>query len=116
MLVLQLQLILQTVTFTISGDDLTITADGVITFIEPADYEGSYITDDPSSLEYGGALVDITATVTATDASSNAATQVITVSIRDVGGIDDNPATGTATGTTTTGNWIWNWNWNRNRN
>ena len=92
---------LQDVTFTISGSVLAITANGVITFIEPADYEGSYITDDPSSLEYGGALVEFTATVTATDASSNEATQVITVSIRDSGGIDDNPATGTATGTTT---------------
>ena len=29
----------------------------LLPFIEPADYEGSYITDDPSSLEYGGALV-----------------------------------------------------------
>ena len=46
-------------------------------------------------------MVDFTATVTATDASSNAATQVITVSIRDVGGIDDNPGTGTATNTNT---------------
>ena len=39
----------------------------------------------------------ITATVTATDASGNVATQDITVKIRDVGGLDDNPATGTGT-------------------
>ena len=41
-----------------------------------------------------------TATVTATDASSNAATQVIAVSIRDSGGIDDNNAL------------YWNWYYN----
>ena len=131
---------LQDVTFTISGSVLAITANGVIN-IEPAD-EGSYITDDPSSLEYGGALVEFTAG-TATDASSNEATQVITVSIHDSGGIDDNPATGTATGTTTLAldlaqeqeqelvqelelalelhwnwfrNWNWIWHWNRIRN
>ena len=39
--------------------------------------------------------MDFTATVTATDASGNAATQVITVKVRDVGGIDDNTNTGT---------------------
>jgi Cu/Ag efflux protein CusF len=96
----------QSITFTISGSVLAITSDGVVTFIEPADYEGSYITDDPSSLPYGGATVSFTATVTATDASSNAKTQVITVSIRDADGVDDNPATGTATGTTTTGTYL----------
>ena len=37
--------------------------------------------------------MDITATVTATDASSNTATQLITVKVKDVGGIDDNPET-----------------------
>ena len=87
---------------------------------------------------------DITATVTVTDASSNTATQEITVSIRDVGGIDDNTETGTGTNTSTntgtgTGtdtatkqelileqnrncywnrNWYWNWYWywNEHRN
>ena len=39
-----------------------------------------------------GATYDVNATVTATDANSNAATQDITVKVRDVGGIDDNPA------------------------
>ncbi len=97
---------IQSVTFSISGSVLAITSDGVITFIQPADYEGSYITDDPSTLAYGGELVEFTATVTATDASSNAATQIITVSIRDADGIDDNPATGTSTGTTTTGTYL----------
>ena len=90
---------IQAVTFTISGTVLEITSAGVITFIAPADYEGSYISEDPSKLEYAGPE-SFTATVTATDASSNAATQVITVSIRDSGGIDDNNATGTGTGTT----------------
>ena len=45
--------------------------------------------------------MDFTATVTATDASDNASTQVITVKVRDVGGIDDNTNTGTGTGTGT---------------
>ena len=94
---------LQAVTFTISGSVLAITAEGVVTFIAPADYEGEYITDDASTLDYGGATVDVTATVTATDESLNAETQVITVSINDVGGIDDNNATGTGTGTNTLG-------------
>ena len=90
---------IQTVTFSISGsDDLTITSAGVLTFIEPADYEAQ--TDNPKELPYDGSTYDITATVTATDASSNAATQVITVSIIDQGGIDDKSETGTATGTT----------------
>ena len=40
---------IQSVTFTISGSVLAITSDGVITFVQPADYEGSYITDDPSN-------------------------------------------------------------------
>ena len=46
-------------------------------------------------------LMILQAVVIATDASSNAATQVITVSIRDVGGLDDNPDTGTGTNTDT---------------
>ena len=87
---------LQAVSFSISGTtELTITTSGVLTFISPADYESQ--TDDPLSLPYDGSTYDIQAVVTATDASSNAATQVITVSIRDVGGIDDNPDTRTAT-------------------
>ena len=58
--------------------ELTITTSGVLSFISPADYEG--VKDDPVNLPYDGSTYDITATVTATDVSSNAATQVITVS------------------------------------
>ena len=91
---------IQSVTFTLSGnDDLQITSDGVLTFVSPADYEAQ--SSNPVDLPYDGSTYDITATVTATDASSNAATQEITVSIRDVGGLDDNPDTGTATNTDT---------------
>ena len=90
---------LQAVTFTISGTDLAITADGVLTFVSPADYEAQ--SNNPVTLPYDGSTYDITATVTATDASSNTATQEITVSIRDVGGIDDNTETGTGTNTST---------------
>ena len=43
--------------------------------------------------------MDFTATVTATDASGNTATQDITVQVRDVGGVDDDSGTGTGTGT-----------------
>ena len=77
---------LQTVTFSVSGSELAITSGGVLTFITAPDYEtkSSY-----------------TATVTATDASSNATTQDITVTVNDVGGIDDDPGTGTGTGTGT---------------
>ena len=79
---------LQTVTFSISGTtDLAITSAGVLTFISPADYEAQ--SDNPVTLPYDGSTYDISATVSATDASSNVATQDITVSIRDVGGIDD---------------------------
>jgi hypothetical protein len=89
---------IQSVTFTLSGtSDLVITTDGVLTFVEPADYEAQ--SDNPASLPYDGSTYDITATVTATDASSNAANQVITVSIRDFGGIDDNTDSGTGTST-----------------
>ena len=79
---------LQTVTFSVSGSELAITSGGVLTFITAPDYEtkSSY-----------------TATITATDASSNASTQNITVTVNDVGGIDDDPGTGTGTGTSTTG-------------
>ena len=45
---------IQAVTFTISGTVLEITSAGVITFIAPADYEGSYISEDPSKLDYAG--------------------------------------------------------------
>ena len=38
---------LQSVTFTISGSDLAITEDGVLTFVSPADYE---FIDDPTTL------------------------------------------------------------------
>jgi hypothetical protein len=92
---------LQAITFTISGSDIAITAAGVLTFVTPADYEAQ--TSNPITLPYDNSTYDITATVTATDASSNTATQVITVSIRDVGGIDDNVATGTGTSTNTSG-------------
>ena len=63
-----------------------------------ADYESQ--AEPGNALPYDGSTLDIT-TVTATDASDNAATQVITVSIQDVGGIDDNPNTGTGTSTST---------------
>ena len=86
---------LDDVTFTISGDVLQITAAGVLSFITAPDFESQ------SSFEYDGSTMDISATVTATDASGNAATQDITVKVRDVGGIDDNPNTGTGTGTGT---------------
>ena len=45
--------------------------------------------------------MDVTATVTAKDPSDNTATQDIIVQVRDIGGIDDNPATGTGTSTNT---------------
>ena len=87
------------ITFTIVSSLLAITEDGVLSFIEPADYESQ--TDTPVNLPYDGSTYDVTATVTATDSSGNAATQLVTVSIRDVGGIDDNTATGTGTNTNT---------------
>ena len=60
---------LDTVTFSVSGSDLSITSSGVLTFVVAPDNE-NYST--------------ITATVTATDASSNATTQQITVNVSDV--------------------------------
>ena len=91
---------IQAVTFTIDSDVLSITSAGVLTIDSAAsDYEAQ--SDNPASLPYDGSTYDITATVTATDASSNAATQLITVSIRDVGGLDDNNETGTGTNTST---------------
>ena len=77
---------LQTVTFTVSGTELQITSGGVLTFIVAPDYETKNV---------------YTATVTATDASSNSVTQDITVNVTDVGGIDDDPGTGTGTSTST---------------
>ena len=91
---------MQSVSFTITNTSLLqITTSGVLTFISPADYESQ--TDDPLSLPYDDSTYDITATVLATDVSGNTSAQVITVSIRDVGGIDDNPDTGTGTNTST---------------
>ena len=77
---------LQTVTFAVSGTELQITSGGVLTFIVAPDYETQNV---------------YTATVTATDASSNSVTQDITVNVTDVGGIDDDPGTGTGTSTST---------------
>ena len=77
---------LQTVSFSVSGTELQITAGGVLTFVTAPDYETKSV---------------YTATVTATDASSNSTTQDITVNVNDVGGIDDDPGTGTGTSTST---------------
>ena len=77
---------LQTVTFAVSGAELQITSGGVLTFVVAPDYETQNV---------------YTATVTATDASSNSVTQDITVNVTDVGGIDDDPGTGTGTATST---------------
>tara|TARA_Y100001954_G_scaffold229812_1_gene276429 strand:- start:15 stop:1121 length:1107 start_codon:yes stop_codon:yes gene_type:complete len=77
---------LQTVIFTVSGTELQITSGGVLTFVTAPDYETKSV---------------YTATVTATDASSNSTTQDITVNVNDVGGIDDDPGTGTGTSTST---------------
>ena len=77
---------LQTITFAVSGTELQITSGGVLTFVVAPDYETKNV---------------YTATVTATDASSNSVTQDITVNVTDVGGIDDDPGTGTGTSTST---------------
>ena len=91
---------IQSVTFSLSGSDLLqITTAGVLSFKSPADYESQ--SADPVTLPYDGSTYDVTATVTATDASSNAATQLVTVRIRDFGGIDDDDNTGTGTDTAT---------------
>ena len=74
---------LQSVSFTISGDDrLAITSAGVLTFVNPADYEDP-ARGNAQLLDYDGSTYDLTATVTATDVDGNAAEQIITVSIRD---------------------------------
>ena len=92
---------LQSVTFTLSGDArLAITSAGALTFVEPADYEDP-ARGSAQNLKYDGSTYDLTATVTATDADANAAEQVITVSIRDFGGIDDDRRTGIGTSTNT---------------
>ena len=52
---------------------LQITAAGVLSFKSPADYESQ--TSDPVTLPYDGSTYDVTATVSATDASGNVATQ-----------------------------------------
>jgi len=83
------------VTFTISGTELSITSAGLLSFISAPDYESQ------ANPGYYGTTMDVTATVTATDASNNTATQDIVVQVRDIGGIDDNPATGTGTSTNT---------------
>ena len=115
-----------TVTFTIgettgpavqgtTASQLQITSAGALSFDVAPDYD-SQIPDvqlyaDPDA--FGtvtkrtgtlsgyttGATMDFTATVTATDASGNVATQDITVQVRDVGGVDDDASTGTGTGT-----------------
>jgi hypothetical protein len=64
---------IQAVTFSIVSDVLSITSDGVLTIDSAAsDYEAQ--SDNPVTLPYDGSTYDITATVIATDASSNAAT------------------------------------------
>ena len=92
---------LQAVTFTLAGEArLAITSAGALTFVNPADYEDP-ARGSAQNLKYDGSTYDLTATVTATDVDSNAATQVITVSIRDFGGIDDDQRTGIGTSTNT---------------
>jgi hypothetical protein len=83
------------VTFTISGTELSITSAGLLSFINAPDYESQ------ANPGYYGTTMDVTATVTAKDPSDNTATQDIIVQVRDIGGIDDNPATGTGTSTNT---------------
>ena len=84
------------VTFTISETEvLSITSAGVLSFISAPDYE------DQENPAYNGVTMDFTAKVTATDANDNVSSQNITVQVQDVGGIDDNPATGTSSDTDT---------------
>ena len=73
-----------TVTYTIADTDaMAITAAGVLTFITAIDYEdrpglaGSYTYEGDlkeGAAGYDGSTYDFTATVTATDATSNTAT------------------------------------------
>ena len=66
----------------------------------PADAFGTVTKSTKTLSGYEtGATMDFTATVTATDSSGNTTTQDITVSVRDVGGVDDDTGTGTGTGT-----------------
>ena len=74
---------LQSVTFAVSGSDLSITTAGVLSFVTEPDYETQTV---------------YTATVTATDASSNSSTQDITVNVTNDES-DDDTGTGTGTGT-----------------
>ena len=87
------------ITFTLSGSDMLAILQRAYWRLSVHDYEAQ--SENPVNLPYDGSTYDITATVTATDASDNAAQQEITVSIRDVGGIDDNTETGTGTNTST---------------
>ena len=91
---------------------LTIRPTGALKFSSPPDYD-LQVPDEVvqvnttgnnpnlgTSLETlsgyrTGATMDFTATVTVTDASGNTATQNITVKVSDVGGYDDDTATGT---------------------
>ncbi len=61
-------------TFSISGDELAITSEGVLTFVTAPDYETK---------------TTYTATVTVTDTDDNSATQEITVNVTNVN--DNNP-------------------------
>ena len=117
---------LDTITFTIGAttspatggnrpsSNLQITSDGVLSFDIAPDYDLQLTANSDSLFDENGnkltetlpgyatgATMDFTATVTATDASGNASTQDITVQVRDVGGVDDDPGTGTGTGTGT---------------
>ena len=89
---------IQSVTHIIWKDLLQITAAGVLIIQIPAGYESQ--TSDPVTLPYDGTY-DVTATASANDASGNAVTQLVTVRIRDFGGIDDDDNTGTGTDTAT---------------
>ncbi|MDC3245228.1 DUF5011 domain-containing protein, partial [Gammaproteobacteria bacterium] len=117
---------LDTITFTIGAttspatlgnrpsSNLQITSDGVLSFDIAPDYDlqltdingslfdenGNKLTETLPGYETG-ATMDFTATVTVNDASGNTSTQDITVKVRDVGGVDDDPGTGTGTGTGT---------------
>ena len=76
---------LTVVTFSISGNELAITSSGVLSFVTAPDYEIKTV---------------YTATVTASDTSSNSTTQEITVNVTNDPD-DDDTGTGTGTGTGT---------------
>ena len=72
---------LQAITFTISGSDIVISSSGVLSFVSAPDFETQ---------------TSFLATVTATDASSNASTQDITVTVtNDESDDEDDDGTGT---------------------